>query len=413
MSAGHASWVEFLDQELQLLVQAGLERKICSLGDTISSANNEATSRPVVDFGTNDYLDLAHNIALTTSSINAVDRYGVGTGSSRVLSGSSVVHDLLEIKLAEFLGAESTLVLGAGYLANLALFSALLNRFDTVIADKLCHASLIDGITGSRSKHLRYRHNCCDDLRRLLEQHSQSVRRGGKIVVVTESLFSMDGDYAPLQEICELCLEFGALLVVDEAHAVGVLQGGVGGLPEQYRRAPWVIRTGSFSKAFGSYGGFIACSEKLRRLLISKARPFLFQTSLPVCIVAASLAAVETVVESPKLGEKLLERASEFRKAVTRAGLMAIPGQSQIVPILVPAGRPIRFLVSELKSARMYVPYIRPPTVPKGTERFRVSLSLAQCVTDLGPLIEILARHLGSNFNEVGFAKTPGEDGGF
>ena len=345
------------------------------------------TQRIYLNFSSNDYLGLSAHPEVVDAAADSLRRNGCGVGSSRVLSGTRLEHSALEDAIANWLGKESALVFGAGYLANIGVLGALCGRHDAIVADRLVHASLLDGSELSGAKLFRYRHNDCDDLERQLARAAEVASR---IAVVTESVFSMDGDIAPLDDILSVAERYNAFVVVDEAHALGVFgeQGaGVAGADIRERIS---IITGTLSKSCGSYGGFVACSAPVRDLLLSKARSFLFNTGLPAFSAAAALKAVELIREGRVSGSKLLLRASRLRASLQDDGLNTLASASQIVPIVVGSNEVALRLSAELETRGVYVPAIRSPTVPLGTERLRISLNLAHSDDEIAQLMYAL-----------------------
>lgn len=321
-------------------------------------------------FSSNDYLDLARDPEVCAAAQAALAAQGAGAGASRLMAGQHPVHAGLESALAAFLGTESALVFPSGYQANIGLVSALAGRDGFIFSDSLNHASLIDGARLSRATVQIYSHNDVAALESLLEQAPRAARK----LIVTESVFSMDGDCAPVAELAALAARHGSWLVVDEAHALGVFGEGRG-LSAAAGLRPDVI-LGTLSKALGSQGGFVACSEPLRDLLVNKARTFIFSTGLAPACAAAATAALRHLAQGPSLGVELLRKATLFRDALRAEGLDA-PGATQIVPILL-GGEALTMRAAELCRARgVQVHGIRPPTVPAGACRLRLTVCIA------------------------------------
>lgn len=327
-------------------------------------------------FSSNDYLGLARHPAVIAAAQAAVAAHGAGATASRLMAGETSAHAGLEAALAAFLGTESALVFPSGYQGNIGLITALAGRDSVIFSDALNHASLIDGARLSRSAVQVYAHN---DVRELEARLTQTVCKGRRIVV-TESVFSMDGDCAPVDEIAALVARAGAWLVVDEAHAVGVFGGGRGLCAARGAKADVVL--GTLSKTLGSQGGFVACSRVVRDLLINKARTFIFSTGLAPANAAAAEAALGLLRDAPDMGERLLKKAALFREAL-RAGGLDVPGQTQIVPVLL-GEESVTMRAAEACRARgLTVHGIRPPTVPPGQCRLRLSVSLAHTDEEL------------------------------
>ena len=328
----------------------------------------------LVNVSSNDYLGLSRHPTIL-EAVSQPER--VGAASSRLISGNFPIHLQLEQKIAAFCGYPSALVFGAGYLANIGVLTGLVRRNDVVVSDRLIHASLVDGIGISRARHFRYAHNDLRDLETRLLQATAAKRSDGRLFLVTESVFSMHGDLAPLEEIAELALHFQAVLIVDEAHALGVLGPGGRGCVAHYGLEDRVaVVTGSFGKAFGSYGGVALCSTAVRSLLVNQARSFVYNTGLPPVLAKASLASLEVVEGDGALGATLLDLAASFREKLTKAGLDCGASQSQIVPVRAPGNRRVNRFAAALRSEGVLAVAIRAPSVPVGEECVRVSLSL-------------------------------------
>ena len=365
-------WNAFFERDLASLEEQGLLRDLHILPRT--GDDPSVPGKTTLNFSSNDYLGLAADQRLKDAAIEAITRFGSGATASRLLAGHMEIHEELEADLARMMGTEAGLVFGSGFLTNLGVLSALAVEGDEIFSDWLNHASVIDGIRLSRADCSRYRHKDIGHLEDLL---GKSKARGKKIIV-SESLFSMDGDIAPLQGLAELAERYDALLVIDEAHAVGIMGesgGGVCRIPGKEVRPDIVV--GTLSKAFGGYGGFVACSWSIRRFLINRARSFIFSTGLPPACLGSGRAAVSIVAAHPEMGRALFDRARWFRQLLAAAGLDVAPFESHILPVLV-GGNEETSRFSELLMERgLHIKPIRPPTVPVGTARVRLSVTLA------------------------------------
>ena len=341
----------------------------------------DLNGRCILNFSSNDYLDLAGDERLKAAAVAAVAEYGCGAGASRLMSGHLEMHRRLERSLAALAGRDEALVFGSGFLTNLGVIGALVGRGGYVFADRLSHASIIDGARLSGAKLLRYRHNDPEHLETLLRRPHGT----GRAIIVTDSIFSMDGDMAPLAELAELARRHECLLVVDEAHAIGVFgprgQGACGALDPPVGAD---IIIGTLSKALGGYGGFVAGSSELRERLINGARSFIYSTALPPACLGAAIAATEALAERPEMGGELLARAAHFRDLLAAAGLDVGPSCSQIVPVMVGDNDRALALSRKLAAEDIIAVAIRPPTVPAGTARLRMSVTLAHRKEDLG-----------------------------
>ncbi|MDD2581877.1 MAG: 8-amino-7-oxononanoate synthase [Desulfuromonadaceae bacterium] len=344
----------------------------------------------------NNYLGLADHPALAAASIAAIQKYGTSSGASRLVSGTMELHERLESAVADFKKSEAALIFNSGHAANTGIIPALVGRDDVVFSDRLNHASIVDGILLSGAHLVRYRHNDYEQLGVLMEKHAK-----GRCLVVSDGVFSMDGDIAPLAELVKLKHKYGALLMIDDAHGSGVLGAYGRGSAELLGVAHGVdIQMGTFGKALGSYGAYAAVSAELRDLLINRARSFIFSTSLPPAVLAASLAAVE-LVQSPEgdvLREKLCANSRFFRDSLTGAGFSIPDGSTQIVPIVIGSAVTTMQFSEALLAEGLFAQGIRPPTVPAGTSRLRFTLMATHTHADLAGAIEricTVGRHLG------------------
>lgn len=344
--------------------------------------------RTLLNFSSNDYLGLASHPAVIAAAREALETYGAGATASRLVCGTLPCHAALEERLAAWKGRPAALVFGSGYAANVGLLPAVAGRGDTVFADRLVHASLIDAIRLSGADLQRFRHNDADHLAELLERHPARGRRW----VVTESVFSMDGDLAPLPRLAGLARSHGALLFVDEAHATGVFSPAGAGRAAELGLGPDVhLGMGTLSKALGGAGGYVACSEAMRDWLVNRARSFIYSTAPAPAAVGAALGALDVLQREPQLGAELLRRAGLFRERLQAAGLDTMASASQIVPVLVgEAGRALA-LSARLESAGILAVAIRPPTVPEGSARLRFSVTLGHTPDELDAAADAIA----------------------
>ncbi len=326
-----------------------------------------------VNFASNDYLGLARHPEVIAGAESALRQYGTGAASSRLVTGTLPCHEALETALAELKGHARALVFSSGYHANLAAVTALVGRGDCVFLDRLCHASLIDGAILSRADLRRFAHNDAGHLDDLLKKAPARCKR----LVVTESVFSMDGDTAPLPDICRVAEARGAMLMVDEAHATGVQGPGGAGLISKLGLQGGVnLGMGTLSKALGGLGGFLACSETMMAWLVNVARPFIFSTALPPAAAGAALAALAVLKKQPGLGASLLERAARFRARLNAAGIDTGSSTTQIVPVMAGSNQGALDFAAALRARGIFAAAIRPPTVPDGTARIRLSITL-------------------------------------
>jgi 8-amino-7-oxononanoate synthase len=344
--------------------------------------------RELVNFGSNDYLGYAGDVRLTKAASKAACAEGFGAGASPLVSGHSQAHDNLERAIAVLLGVEAALVFPSGFAANSATIAALVGPGDAIYSDERNHASLIDGCRLARASVHVYPHRDLAFLDRLLA--TTAARRR---LIVTDTLFSMDGTIAPLADLCDLARRQAAILMVDEAHATGVFGERGSGLVEQTGCDDGVhIRAGTLSKALGAAGGFVAGHGRLIEWLRHKARAWIFSTAHPPAVAGAALRAIELVGREPERRRELLERAAAFRARLTARGIEIGGAEAQIVPILAGEAAAAVALAGRLAEAGFFVPAIRPPSVPAGKSLVRASLSWLHSETDLARLADALAR---------------------
>lgn len=378
------SWI---DAELDTLARQGLVRTR-RVRSSPQAAEILIEGQPVVNFGGNDYLGLANDQRLIRAASRALEQ-GWGSGASPLVTGYSRWHEQLEQRLAEFERAEAALVFTSGFAANTGALAALVGPGDTVYTDRKNHASLLDGCRLSRADVRAYPHNDPLELERLLARAPRSGRR----LIVTDSLFSMDGDLAPLPALADLAERYDAMLMVDEAHATGVFGTWGRGVAEQQgveRRVD--VRVGTLSKALGCLGGFVVGSARLVRWLLNRARPYVFSTASPAANAAAAIAALEIVGAEPQRRERLLSSAARLRQQLAAQGWNTGQSASQIVPIVVGDPQRAVALSARLLARGLYVPAIRPPTVPDGEACLRVSLTSNHTDAMIQALVDALAK---------------------
>jgi 8-amino-7-oxononanoate synthase len=341
----------------------------------------------VLSLCSNDYLGLANHPLLTAAARRALDEQGLGAAASRHVSGNMAAHRELESALATFSGHASALLFATGYAANVGTLSALAGQGDIIFSDALNHASLIDGARLSRARIVVYRHADADDLQKRLAQHRQE---GKLALIVSESLFSMDGDQAPLTALAALAQRYDAALVLDEAHALGVCgPGGAGLCAEAGIRADLTL--GMLGKAFGSQGAFAAASAPVVELLRNCARSFVFSTAPSPALAAASLAALALVRDGDALRARLRRHALVLRAGLAELGYRVLPGDSAIVPVLIGESEPTMAMSQRLFERGVFVHGIRPPTVPKGQGRLRVVPTAAHTDEDMAEALHAFA----------------------
>jgi 8-amino-7-oxononanoate synthase len=373
------------EHELHQLVDEGLYRAVRALPAV--GGRVEWNGQTYLNFSSNDYLDLARAEPLKAAARAAVDRYGCGATGSRLMTGHLDIHEALEQRLAQWVDMEAALVFGAGFLANVGVITALTGPDDLIFSDQLNHASLIDGCRLSKAASCVYQHNNLDHLHDLLRTRRCSGRR----FIVTETLFSMDGDEALTADLRRLADQFDAVLIVDEAHALGVFGPNGSGMARRDGVRPDVL-VGTLGKSLGSFGGFVAANQTIIQLLVNRARTFIYSTGLPPASAAAALAAVEVLHAQPELGRALREKAAAFAAHLVAHGIAIAATPSQIVPIVIGANDTALAVGRHLLEDQLLAVAVRPPSVPPGTARLRLSLTLAHDAADLAAAAARIAR---------------------
>ncbi|WP_223668626.1 8-amino-7-oxononanoate synthase [Kangiella shandongensis] len=339
-----------------------------------------------INFSSNDYLGLANHPKLIESMVAASKQYGVGSGASHLVVGHSKEHHLLEEELAEFLGTERALLFSSGFMANYGVLTSLFDKKDLLIQDKLNHASLIDGGRASEAKMLRYGHNDLDSLRRQLKHKVESK------IVVTDGVFSMDGDLAPLPEIVELAKESQSQLMVDDAHGFGVLGESGRGSLEHFGLAQSQadIYMATLGKSMGGYGAFVAGNNSLIESLIQFARSYIYTTAIPPAVAAVNRASLKLLQDDPELRLKLQHNIRYFKQLAADADLPLMPSDTAIQPLLVGKNDTAVQLSQGLRQRGILVVAIRPPTVPENSARLRITLTASHTKSHIEQLIEAI-----------------------
>lgn len=362
------SWLDdaLVDLDRNDLRRTLLTRESPQRGDSIC-----IDGRTLANFGSNDYLGLASDERLRHAAIVTIQDRGWGSGASPLVTGRGSLHAELETELARFEGTQAALLFSTGFVANVGAIASLVGPDDIIFSDAKNHASIIDGCRLSAAHIHVYKHGDVDDLRQAL-----AIPRHRRKLIVTDGLFSMDGDFAPLPQIAELAREHGAMLLVDEAHASGVFGEQGRGVCEHLGVEEGVqIRVGTLSKGLGSSGGFVAGSQALIDWLANRARPYVFSTAMPEAMAAAGLAALQAVRDEPFRRHELLQRAAILREQLQSGGLNIGRSQSQIIPVILGAPAKTMQAAAQLRQAGYFVPGIRPPSVPHGESLLRISLS--------------------------------------
>lgn len=373
-------------QELEERKQAGLYRS----RRLVSGPQQPALvsdGKPLLSFCSNDYLGLANHPGNLEALRSALPDTGLGGAASHLICGHHQAHHELEDRLARFTGRSSALFFSTGYMANLGVISALAGRGDTIFSDRLNHASIIDGCILSRARVRRYAHGDVEALEAMLAETS------GHKLVVTDGVFSMDGDVAPLVELARVCREHKALLVVDDAHGLGVLgpqgRGSVAELGLSEQDVPVLI--GTLGKAVGTSGAFVAGPELLMDYLVQKARTYIYTTAMPPALARATVASLDLIERDDARRDHVLDLVDRFRREVSTMGYELMPSRTPIQPILVGDNHSALALSEALERRGLLVSAIRPPTVPEGEARLRVTFSAAHTHGDLDRLLEALS----------------------
>ncbi|MEC4889121.1 MAG: 8-amino-7-oxononanoate synthase [Nitrospira sp.] len=356
---------------LQDLADQSLMRRLRPLGSA-TGPTVTLGGRTVILLASNDYLGLATHPEVIRAAIQATEHYGTGAGASRLVCGTLPPHEQLETALAAFKHTPSALAFGSGYLANLGIIPALIGKGGLILADRLCHASLIDGCRLSGADFRIYRHKDLDHLESLLKRRTANR----PILIVTDGLFSMDGDLAPLPELAALATRFGAMLYVDDAHGTGVMGPSGRGTLEQFGVEHQIpFHMGTLGKALGSSGAYIAGSANLVQYLINTCKPFIFTTAPPPSAAAAATAALAVIQNDPARRARLWENRERLYMGLRRIGFRLTETVSPILPILVGEADKALAFAEHLLTRGVYAPAIRPPTVPEATSRIRVTVT--------------------------------------
>ncbi len=373
---------------LEEIREAGLyknERELTSP----QSAHVTTLKTQALNFCANNYLGLADHPEVVAAARQALDDWGFGMASVRFICGTQTLHTALESRISQFLGTEATILYSSCFDANGGVFEVLFGAEDAIISDELNHASIIDGVRLSKARRLRYRNADMADLRAQLEAAADSRRT----VIVTDGVFSMDGSFAPLDEICDLADEFGAMVLVDDSHAVGFVGEGGGGTPELFGVRERVdIVTGTLGKALGgASGGYVSSHREVVDLLRQRSRPYLFSNSVAPAVAAGSMAALEMVAGSAQLRETLRQNTELFRSLMTEAGFELLPGSHPITPVMFPGQDGARLAAEtaeHMLGNGVYVVAFSYPVVPQGLARIRVQLSAAHSDADVRACVD-------------------------
>jgi glycine C-acetyltransferase len=379
---------EYLKSELDALRAKGIFNTPRVL-ETEQKSTVIIDGHEVITLSSNNYLGLTIHPRLREAAIKAIEKYGVGSGSVRTIAGTMTLHNELEEKLARFKHTEASLTFQSGYATNLGVISAIMQEGDMIISDELNHASIIDGIRLCKSPRKVYPHKDMAGLRRVLEES----RDANKIMVVTDGVFSMDGDIAPLPEIVELAEQYGAFVMVDDAHSSGVLgKNGRGSVSHFGLDGRVALQIGTLSKGIGALGGYVACSQDMRDFLLQRSRPVLFSTSHPPSVVATCIAALEVLEEDNSLVERLWENTSFFKRGLQQLGFNTGNSETPITPVIVGEGALAMSFSKRLFEEGVFAQGIVFPTVPVDKCRVRTIVTAIHTNDELSRALDIFER---------------------
>ncbi len=376
----------FLKKDLQDLESSGIYRALKTV-DSPQGRQITLEGKRVLNFCSNDYLGLANDARIKAAAIEAVKEHGFGSGASRSICGNMAPHEKLEADLAQFKNTESALVYSSGYMANTGIIPALMDRRSVVLSDKLNHASIIDGTILSRAKLVRYPHADMQALEEILKYLPVTQRK----LIVTDTVFSMDGDRAPLKEIVDMARRYEATVMVDEAHAFGVLGKHGSGLVEELGLEWQVdVQMGTLSKAAGCFGAYVCGTKVLRDFLINKSRSFIYTTAMPPALAQAARTALQIIRQGDQLRFNLQENTDHLRARLGMMGFDTMNSSTPIIPILVKDPVQAVAMSKQLLQKGIFVHAIRPPTVPMGTSRLRLTVTVTHTQEDLEQLLNAM-----------------------
>jgi len=380
--------LKFIEEELERLKSEGLYVNIRVIESEVSSWFI-VDGKKCLNLTSNNYLGLASDRKLVEKVIEYIKKYGIGPAAVRTISGTMSIHIELERRLSNFKQVEDVILLQSGFMANLSVIPSIVSSEDVIFSDELNHASIIDGCRLSKAEIVRYKHLDMNDLEDKLKQYINKRRK----LIVSDGVFSMDGDIAPINELIELANKYDAILMIDDAHGEGVLGRNGRGIVDHFNAHNKVdIEVGTLSKAFGVIGGFVAGSQKLIEYLKQRARPFLFSSALTVADVAANLAALEIMESSDELVRKLWENKNYFQENLRKMGFNLGTTKTPITPIIIGDEKKAQQFSRELFENNIYVQAIVYPTVPKGTARLRVMISAIHTKEDLDFALEVFEK---------------------
>lgn len=380
--------MDFLEERLESLKKAGLYRALRSLRGP-QSATTIVDGKRVLQFSSNNYLGLANHPRLKVAAQEAIDSCGSGSGASRLICGNLELNETLEHKIAKLKKKENALLFSTGYMANVGVITSLMDEGDVVFSDAFNHASIIDGCVMSKAEVRVYPHKDMDALEDLLKESKGFRHR----LIVTDGIFSMDGDMVSLPELVGLAKTYACTLMVDDAHATGVLGSNGGGTGEHFSLDDEIdISMGTFGKALGGFGAFVAGSHVLREFLINRARPFIFTTGLPPAVIASGIAALDLLEAEPEIRAKLWENVSFFKNGVNELGFNTLNSETQIIPVLVGDAALTMRMGEMLFEEGVCIQGIRPPAVPQGASRLRITIMATHTIGELEFALGVLEK---------------------
>ena len=379
--------MEKLEEFLKNREELGLLRRLRP-AESRSGGRIDFAGREYLDFSSNDYLGLSGHPKLKQAATAAIEKFGVASCASRLLSGDAQIFHQLEDAVAKFKGKAAALIFNSGYQANVGIISALFSKGDCIFSDRFNHASIIDGMLLSQAKIFRFRHNDCQHLESFLIKERNKFKN---VLIVTESIFSMDGDRAPLKELVRLKEKYHCQIMVDEAHATGIFgENGSGLVEEEGLSARIDLIMGTFSKALAGFGAYLATSKTIADYLVNTCRSFIYSTALPPAVIACNLASLKLIKDEPQRRKALLSLSERLRVRLTGLGF-CVPGSSQIIPVIL--GDNLRTLefAKKVQAKGYWVLPVRPPTVPAGQARLRLSLSYYHNQETVDKLIDVIS----------------------
>lgn len=388
--------MNYITEKLNKIRKSGLYRELNYI-ETAQSPKVKIEGKDFILLGSNNYLGLCDDYRLKKAAIDAIHKYGVGSGGSRLTTGSYDIHKELENKIASFKGTEASLIFNTGYMANVGIISAICDRSWVIFCDKLNHASIIDGCRLSGAKLIRYKHCDMNDLLHKVNKYKKS-----NSLIVTDGVFSMDGDIAPLPHIVKIAKENDIMTMVDDAHATGILGKNGSGTASYFNLNNQIdIMMGTLSKSIASEGGYAAGNKDLINYLRNSARSFIYSTALSPATIAVSIKSLEIIDTDEERRANLLKISNWFQNELEAAGFNVIKTKTPIIPIIVgPADKAVEFSKNLLKEC-IYIPAIRPPSVPEGTSRLRVSLMATHTAQDLEEALAKI-KLIGKKLNIIG-----------